>query len=83
MLKNKIRGGPSIIFNHYQEVVKTLIRGNELCKTIIGFDAKALYLWAIMQDMPVGKYKHIMLKLRIICLYVVMVGITQYDLQLS
>ena len=59
MLKNNIRGGPSIIFNRYQEVDKTLIRGNKLCKNIIGFDANALYLWAIMQDMPVGKYKHI------------------------
>ncbi len=29
------------------------------CKTILAFDADALYLWAIMQDMPVGKYKHI------------------------
>ena len=53
MLKNNIWGGPSIIFNRYQKVNKTLIRGNKLCKNIIGFDANALYLWAIMQDMPV------------------------------
>ena len=59
MLKNNIRGGPSIIFNRYQEVDKTLIRGGKLCKSIIGFDANALYLGAIMQEMPVGKYKHI------------------------
>ena len=43
MLKNNIRGGPSIIFDRYQEVNKTLIRGNKLCKNIIGFDANALY----------------------------------------
>ena len=24
-------------------------------KTVIDFDANPLYLWAIMQDMPVGK----------------------------
>ena len=59
LLKNNIRGGPSIIFNRYQEVDKTLIRGNKLCKNIIGFDANALYLWAIMETMPVGQYKHI------------------------
>ena len=59
MLKKAIRSGPAIIFNRYQEVNKTLIRGNKLCKNIIGFDANALYLWVIMQDMPVGKYKHI------------------------
>ena len=59
MLKNNIRGGPSIIFNRYQEVDKTLIRGNKICKNVIGFDANALYLWAIIQDMPVGNYKHI------------------------
>jgi hypothetical protein len=28
--KNDIRGGPSIIFNRYQDVDKTLIRGNKL-----------------------------------------------------
>ncbi len=55
VLKNNIRG-PSIIFNRCEEVDKTLIRGSKLCRNIIGFDANALYLWAIMQDMPVGKY---------------------------
>ena len=59
MLKNNIRGGPSIIFNRHQEVDKTLIRGGKLCKSIIGFDANALYLGKIMDEMPVGKYKHI------------------------
>ena len=38
---------------------KTLIRGNKVCKNVIGHDANALYLWAIIQGMPVGKYKHI------------------------
>jgi hypothetical protein len=56
MLKNNIRGGPSIIFNRYQEVDKTLIRGNKLCKIVICFDANALYLWANMQGMSIGMY---------------------------
>jgi hypothetical protein len=42
-----------------QEVDKTLIKGYKLCKNIIGFNANALYLWAIMHGMPIGKYKHI------------------------
>jgi hypothetical protein len=52
ILKKFIRGGPSIIFNRYQEVDNTFIRGNKFCKNIIGFDATALYLWAMMQRMP-------------------------------
>ena len=31
MLKKAICGGPSIIFNRYQEVDKTLIKGKKLC----------------------------------------------------
>ena len=60
LMKNGIVGGPSIIFKRYVEAGKTLIRnGNKLCKKAIGYDANALYLWAIAQDMPTGKYKRI------------------------
>ncbi len=39
---------------------KTKIRdGDEFCKKIIGYDANALYLWAIAQEMPTGKHEHI------------------------
>ena len=58
MLKKAIWGGPAIIFHRYQEVDKTFIRGGKLCKSIIGYDSNALYLGGIMQEMPVGKYKH-------------------------
>jgi hypothetical protein len=34
MLKNNIQGGPSTFLNRYQEVDKTLIRGNKQCKNI-------------------------------------------------
>ena len=47
-------------FTRYHEAFKTFIRGgNKLCKKIIGYDANALYLWAISQFMPTGKHKHI------------------------
>ncbi len=32
---------------------------NKLCAKIIGYDANALYLWAIAQKMPVGKHEYI------------------------
>ena len=32
---------------------------NKNCKKIIGYDANALYLWAIAQEMPTGKHEHI------------------------
>ncbi len=60
LLKDSIVGGPSIIFNRYHEANKTKIRnGDKLCKTIIGYDANALYLWAIAQEMPTCKHEHI------------------------
>ena len=60
LLKDSIVGGPSIIFNRYHEANKTYIRnGDKICKKIIGYDANALYLWAISQKMPTGKHNHI------------------------
>ena len=60
LLKDSIVGGPSIIFNRYHEANKTKIRdGDKFCKKIIGYDANALYLWAIAQEMPTGKHEHI------------------------
>jgi hypothetical protein len=26
------------------------------CQKVVGYDTNALYLWAIMQDMPTGKF---------------------------
>ena len=57
LVKDNIVGGPAIIFHRYHEKDVTKIRGgNELCSAIVGYDANALYLWAIMQDMPTGWY---------------------------
>ena len=60
--KDNNTGGPSIIFHRYHEAVKTEIREAERgqaakpCEKIVGYDANALYLWALMQDMPTGSY---------------------------
>ena len=57
LVKDNIVGGPAIIFHRYHEKDVTKIRGGEeLCRAIVGYDANALYLWAIMQDMPTGWY---------------------------
>ena len=55
-IKRNIVGGPSIIFTRHQCVGKTLIRGQKLCGSILGFDANALYLQAIGQAMPIGPF---------------------------
>ena len=55
--KNNIVGGPSIIFNRYHEKNVTKIRDGKVCQNVVGYDANALYLWAMMQDMPTGAYE--------------------------
>ena len=56
LVKDNIVGGPAIIFHRYHEKNVTKIRGEETCRSIVGYDANALYLWALMQDMPTGWY---------------------------
>ena len=65
MFKDNNTGGPSIIFHRYHEAGKTKIREVEMatkgqvpkqCEKVLGYDANALYLWAIMQEMPTGSY---------------------------
>ena len=57
LVKDNIVGVPAIIFHRYHEKDVTKIRGGgETCRSIVGYDANALYLWAIMQDMPTGWY---------------------------
>ena len=57
LVKDNIVGGPAIIFHRYHEKGVTKIRGGgETCRSIVGYDANALYLWALMQDMPTGWY---------------------------
>ena len=56
LFKENIVGGPRIIFNRYHEAGKTFIRNNpnKPCQKIIGYDANALYLWAIGQNFSAG-----------------------------
>ena len=62
IIKDNNTGGPSIIFHRHHEAGKTKIREAEEgeatkpCEKIVGYDANALYLWALMQDMPTGSY---------------------------
>ena len=56
LVKENIIGGPAIICHRYHEKDVTKIRGEETCRSIVGYDANALYLWALMQDMPTGLY---------------------------
>ena len=62
LIRDNDTGGPSIIFHRYHEAGKTKIRETErgqaakLCQKIVGYDANALYLWAVMQNMPTGSY---------------------------
>lgn len=57
-VKDNIIGGPSIIFNRYHKAGETFIRGNpdKQCQTVVGYDANALYLWSIDQEMPCGPF---------------------------
>ena len=61
-MKDNNVGGPSIIFDRYHghEKDKTNIemrkKGQEPRKKIVGYDANALYLWAMIQPMPTGQY---------------------------
>ena len=71
LLKKNITGGASIVFHRYHEAGITRIKrpvykngkwemGKEgkMVEQIIGFDANALYLWCIGQDMLCGKLEY-------------------------
>ena len=53
-IRDNIVGGPSIIFHRYHEKGQTFIRGNKdkVVQGIKGYDANALYLWSLTQQMP-------------------------------
>ena len=56
LFKENIVGGPSLIFNREMEVGKSFIHNNpdKPCKSVIGYDANALYLWSIGQLQGTG-----------------------------
>ena len=57
LFRNNMVGGPAIIFKRRAESGKTTIRNSgKICQKIVGYDANALYLWALSQKMPVELY---------------------------
>jgi hypothetical protein len=57
-MKENIVGGPSIIFTRYAKSNETKIRDGtdgKLVKKVIGYDANALYLWCLGNQMPCGR----------------------------
>ena len=63
LVKDNIVGGPSIVFHRYHEKSLTKLREADygkdeakLCQGILGLDQNALYLSALMEDMPTGWY---------------------------
>ena len=62
MLKDALVGGPSLVFTRKHEAGKTKIRSHKyedalLCQQVLGYDANALYLNTMLQEMPCGKEK--------------------------
>ena len=59
LFRDNLVGGPSIVFHRYHEAGVTVLRpaegGTKTCGKILGVDANALYLYCLMQDMPVGR----------------------------
>jgi hypothetical protein len=55
-MKANIVGGPAIIFSRYEKAGETMISQNQPCKSVIGLDANALYLWAFGLEMPTGEF---------------------------
>ena len=61
LLRTGMVGGPAIVFTRYHNRGKTRIRAHRYgrngkkCKTILGYDANALYLYCSGQVMPCGK----------------------------
>ena len=59
LYKAGIVGGPSMTFHRWTKAGLTKIRGGfNICKRIIGWDANALYLWAMGQQMPSTLFVH-------------------------
>ena len=62
LIRSNNVGGPSIIFHRYHEAGKTKLRDHQYgkaaktCQSVVGYDANALYLWCLMQEMPTGVY---------------------------
>ena len=56
-MRHNLTGGLSIIFHHKQVKDETQIHNNpdQIVKSVVGYDANALYLWCTAQPMPMGR----------------------------
>ena len=56
LFKKNISGGPSVVFNRVNICGETMIRNNpnEICASVIGLDANALYPNSYFRDFPIG-----------------------------
>ncbi len=55
--KDNLVGGASIVFTRHHKAGETSIRGGEeRCRKVVGYDANALYLWALGENMCVGAF---------------------------
>ena len=56
MFRSQLVAGPSIIFTRYQEKNITPLNpdGDQICKSIYGYDVNSLYLYCIGGEMPTG-----------------------------
>ena len=58
LVLKQVVGGPSLVFSRYEKVNKSFIGEDEnnLVKSIVGYDANALYLHANCENIPTGPY---------------------------
>ena len=62
LVKNHVVGGSSFVFPPrsleigHKATSERVWRGRSTVQSIVGYDANALYLWSLMQDMPMGWY---------------------------
>ena len=56
MVQANVFGGPAQVFTRLHKVGETSIRGNvdKQCRNILGYDANALYPYALSQEFPTG-----------------------------
>ena len=56
-IREDMTGGPSIVFTRKAVVDKTFIRdSSNICKSIVGIDARQFYPYSMCQDMPTWLY---------------------------
>ena len=77
----EIVDGPSIVFERHTEVGPTTIQMPDCCAealpccTLVGDNVNSLYLWGMVQDMPIGPCHVILLPSRTSALSTTVVGL--------